>query len=129
MEALYRMPLSLATEELSVDVTALERDPVEALARFGATMILSRYIEAEVSAHLGRLYERTTSVGKPQRPPPAEGLVQRGTLDIDFPKVRGSETPFRSQVLNALAAYERDGYGDVAAALHRGASRGTSSGR
>ena len=60
MDASYRQSLSLATEELRLDAGEMARDPVEALARLGATMILSRYIEAEVSAHLGaERYERT----------------------------------------------------------------------
>ena len=101
MDASYRAPLSLATEDLAVDAGELECDPVEALARIGATMILSRYIEAEVSAHLGaEPYERTE-----ERSGSRNGHRRRkvscsvGTLDIDFPKVRDAETPFRSQVL------------------------------
>ena len=102
MEASYRTPLSLATEDLAVDTREMERDPVEALARLGATMVLSRYIEAEVSAHLGaEPYERTDArAGNRNGHRRRKVSCSVGTLDIDFPKVRDSETPFRSQVLD-----------------------------
>jgi transposase-like protein len=86
---------------LELDARELGRDPVEGLARLGATLILSRYIEAEVSAHLGaERYERTE-----ERSGSRNGHRRRkvscsvGALDIDFPKVRDAESPFRSQVL------------------------------
>ena len=79
----------------------MARDPVEALARLGATMILSRYIEAEVSAHLGaERYERTDArTGSRNGHRRRKVSCSVGTLDIDFPKVRDAEMPFRSQVL------------------------------
>ena len=101
MDASYRQSLSLATEELRLDAGEMARDPVEALARLGATMILSRYIEAEVSAHLGaERYERTDArTGSRNGHRRRKVSCSVGTLDIDFPKVRDAEMPFRSQVL------------------------------
>jgi len=93
--------LSLATEELELEARELERDPLEALARLGATLILSRYIEAEVSAHLGaEPYERTeTRTGSRNGHRRRRVSCSVGALDIDFPKVRDASAPFRSQVL------------------------------
>jgi len=73
------------------------------VARFGARLVLTSYLQAEVSAHLGaEPYERS-----PARRGSRNGKRTRkvtcgmGTLELDFPKVRSTQAPFRSAVLDA----------------------------
>jgi len=106
MDALYRKPPVLAIEELGLELGALRGDPIEALARYGAQLVLTSYLEAEVSAHLGAgRYER-----REERRGRRNGRRRRrvscgaGGIKIDFPKVRDTETPFRSAI---LAAWQR----------------------
>jgi putative transposase len=103
MDALYRKPPVLAIEDLGLELGALRGDPIEQLARFGARLVLTAYLEAEVRAHLGaERYERTDD-----RRGRRNGRRRRkltcgvGGIEIDFPKVRQTETPFRSAILDA----------------------------
>jgi transposase-like protein len=93
----------LAIEDLGLELGTLRGDPIEELARFGAKLVLTSYLEAEVSAFLGATpYERT-----PERRGARNGRRPRqvscgvGRLDIDYPKVRNARGPFRSAVLDA----------------------------
>ena len=106
MDASYRKPPVLAIEDLGLELGELRGDPIESLARFGAQLVLTSYLEAEVSAHLGAAaYERA-----PARRGSRNGKRTRrvtcgvGSVEIDFPKVRGAESPFRSEL---LAAWQR----------------------
>jgi len=106
MDGLYRKPPVLAIEDLGLELGALRGDPIEALARYGARLVLTSYLEAEVSAHLGAArYERSED-----RRGSRNGHRRRkvscgaGGLEIDFPKVRDTETAFHSAI---LAAWQR----------------------
>ena len=103
MSGSYRKPPVVAIEDLGLELGVFRGDPVEELARYGAQLVLTSYIEAEVSAHLARRpYERT---------PDAQGYrnghrtrkvtVGSGTVPVEFPKVRNCSTPFRSAILEA----------------------------
>jgi len=101
--ASYRKPPVLAIEDLGLELGALRGDPIEEMARFGAKLVLTSYLEAEVSTFLGaEPYERT-----PDRRGARNGRRRRqiscgvGRLDIDYPKVRNARHPFRSAVLDA----------------------------
>ncbi len=99
-------PPIVAIENLGLTLGPIEGDPVETLARYGARMILSSYVHAEVEAHLGAgFYERA-----PGRRGRRNGRRERavscgvGQILIDYPKVRGCDEPFVSAV---LAAWQR----------------------
>ncbi|MFH1498059.1 MAG: IS256 family transposase [Verrucomicrobiota bacterium] len=103
MDASYRKPPVLAIEDLGLELGELRGDPLESLARFGVQLVLSSYLEAEVSAHLGAAaYERTPARrGSRNGKRPRKVTCGVGTVDIDFPKVRNTETPFQSALLDA----------------------------
>jgi transposase-like protein len=89
--------------DLRLDRQTWAGDPLEDLARYGARLILTAYLEAEVSAALGaERYQRS-----PARCGSRNGHRRRkvscgtGCLELDYPKVRGTESPFRSQILRA----------------------------
>ena len=46
-------PPVVAIEKLGLELGPIEGDAVEELARYGARLILSSYVHAEVEAHLG----------------------------------------------------------------------------
>jgi transposase-like protein len=96
----------VAIEKLGLELGPIEGDAVEELARYGARLILSSYVQAEVEAHLGAgWYERTA-----QRQGRRNGQRERGVscglgrVRIDYPKLRGCQMPFQSAV---LAAWQR----------------------
>jgi len=98
----YRKPPVLAMEDLGLELGTVRGDPIEELARYGARLVLGSYLEAEVSAFLGAgRYERTDC-----RQGMRNGHRTRkvscgvGSLEIDHPKVRDTETPFASMVLS-----------------------------
>jgi putative transposase len=99
----YRKRPVIAIEDLGLQLGALRGDPLEDLARFGAQLVLTSYIEAEVTAHLARRpYERTSRAqgyrnGRRTR----QVTVGSGTVPIGFPKVRACPAPFRSAILEA----------------------------
>ena len=72
MCAWYRKRPVLAMEDLGLELGALRGDPIEELVRFGARLVLTSYLEAEVSAFLGAApYERTprrTACTSPRTP-------------------------------------------------------------
>jgi len=99
----YRKPPVVAIEDLGLELGGLRGDPIEELARFGARLVLGSYLEAEVSAFLGaEPYERSAS-----RQGSRNGHRTRrvscgvGALEVDYPKVRETGEPFRSEVLDA----------------------------
>lgn len=99
----YRKPPVVAIEDLGLELGALRGDPLEELARFGARLVLTSYLEAEVTALLGAdLYQRIEG-----RRGYRNGHRSRrvrcglGTVEVDMPKVRKSAGPFHSQVLGA----------------------------
>ena len=106
MRESYRKSSVMTREELAehgIDLPEGEEDPIEALARMGAKLVLMSYLEAEVTEFLGAApYERT-----PGRRGSRNGTRTRGvscgvgTVQIDYPKVRDTERPFSSQVLEA----------------------------
>jgi transposase-like protein len=99
-------PPVLAIEKLGLALGMIEEDPVEALARYGARLVVSSYIEAEVEAHLGAgWYERAAERQGQRNGRRARGVsCGVGQVVIDYPKVRGCATPFQSAV---LAAWQR----------------------
>ena len=106
MEIGKQKPPVVAIEKLGLEVGPIEGDAVEALARYGARLILSSYVHAEVEAHLGAgWYERAD-----QRRGRRNGRRERGVscgvgkVLIDYPKLRGCARPFQSAV---LAAWQR----------------------
>jgi len=103
MDALYRKPPVLAIEDLGLELGTLRGDPIETLARYGARLVLTAYLEAEVSAHLGAArYERTDDRrGSRNGRRPRKVTCGVGQIEVDFPKVRATERPFHSAVLDA----------------------------
>ena len=71
MSGSYRKPPVCAIEDLGLELGVFRGDPVEELARYGAQLVLTAYIEAEVSAHLARRpYERTPDAQYARLRPP-----------------------------------------------------------
>ena len=103
MAVSYRKPPVLAIEDLGLELGMLRGDPIEALARFGAQLVLTSYIEAEVEAHLGAgRYERTMDrQGHRNGHRTRRVTCGLGMIEVEFPKVRHTARPFRSQVLDA----------------------------
>jgi putative transposase len=100
---LYRKPPVLAMEDLGLQLGEVRGDPIEQLARYGARLVLMSYLEAEVSELIGAdRYERAE-----ERRGHRNGRRRRkvtcgmGEIEIDFPKVRDTERPFRSSILEA----------------------------
>jgi putative transposase len=99
----YRKRPVLAIEDLGLELDELRGDPIEELARFGAELVLTSYLHAAVAEHLGAdRYERDA-----RRRGWRNGCRTRrvtcgtGSLNVDFPKVRGSSEAFRSRALDA----------------------------
>jgi len=99
----YRKRPVLAIEDLGLELDDLRGDPIESLARFGAELVLTSYLHAEVAEHLGaERYERDV-----ERRGYRNGCRTRrvtcgtGSLNVDYPKVRGVSETFRSKVLDA----------------------------
>jgi len=93
----------MAIEELGITLGQFRGDPIEEMVRIGAQMVLGSYLEAEVSAFLGaERYERSAC-----REGSRNGHRRRrvscsaGTVEVDYPKVRETSEPFRSEVLDA----------------------------
>jgi transposase-like protein len=90
-------------EDLGLELGEFRGDPVEELARFGARLVLTSYLDAEVKAHLGAERYQRSDLRRGWR----NGRRTRkvtcglGSLEVEMPKVRDTEAPFRSQVLDA----------------------------
>ena len=103
MKTSYRKRPVLAIEDLGLELDALRGDPIEELARFGAELVLTSYLHAEVAEHLGAdRYER----GAERRGYRNGSRTRRvtcgtGSLNVNFPKVRGASEAFRSRALDA----------------------------
>lgn len=112
MRKWYRKSWGLTREELAeagIELSGAEEDPIEALGRMGAKLVLASYLHAEVTEFLGaEPYERTAG-----RRGSRNGVRRRGvscgagTVEIEYPKVRDTERPFRSQVLEAWQRQSR----------------------
>ena len=120
----YRRPPVVAIEDLGLELGALRGDPIEELARFGARLVLTSYLEAEVAAFLGAApYERT-----PGRRGSRNGRRRRGVscgvgrVEIEYPKVRDTVEPFRSTVLDAWQRTSRTLLGTLPALYIEGLS-------
>lgn len=94
---------AVAIEKLGLELGPIEGDPVETLARYGARLVLSSYLNAEVEAHLGAgWYQRA-----PGRQGRRNGYRTRGVscgvgqVQVNYPKVRECTVPFASAVLGA----------------------------
>ena len=87
----------IAIEDVGLELGVFRGDPLEELARFGAQLVLTSYIEAEVTEHLARRpYERTPNArGYRNGHRPRRVTVGSGMIALDFPKVRGCSTPVR----------------------------------
>ncbi len=103
MEKAYQKPPVLAIEDLGLETKTLAGDPIEQLARYGAQLVLTSYLEAEVTALLqAGPYQRS-----PARRGSRNGHRSRsvscgvGSVEIDYPKVRDTAGPFRSEILGA----------------------------
>jgi hypothetical protein len=104
----YRKSNGLASVT-DVDLEELERlacqeHPLDLVARYGAQMLLEAAMEAEVEAALGRSrYERRSEDQRGYR----NGARTRkltsgiGELEVNVPRVCGTDEPFRSGVLPA----------------------------
>jgi len=95
-----------AIEELGLELVEPRDGLVDELARYGAQLILTSYLEAEVTAHLARRpYERTPKAqGYRNGHRPRQVTVGSGTVSLEYPKVADCPTPFRSGL---LAAWQR----------------------
>jgi putative transposase len=79
-----------------------QQDPVEAIGRLGAWLILQQALEDEVSEFLGRgRYERTGEpVAHRNGYEPRKGRTTSGTVELERPRVRdASKLGFESRVL------------------------------
>lgn len=106
MRESYRKSCVLTRRELAESGIALrgaEEDPIEALARMGARLVLMSYLEAEVTEFLGAgPYERTRGRRGSRNGTRARGVsCGVGRVEIEYPKVRDTQRPFRSEVLEA----------------------------
>lgn len=106
MRVSKQKPPVIAIEKLGLRLGEVEGDPIEELGRYAARLVLTSYLHAEVEAKLGAgVYERT-----PMRRGSRNGRRARqvslgvGTVEVDYPKVRGTPMPFRSEL---LAAWQR----------------------
>jgi len=99
----YRKPPVLAIEDLGLELGSLRGDPIEELARLGARLVLTSYLEAEVSAHLGAgRYERSDARRGRRNGRRARSVsCGVGRVEVAYPKIRDAEEPFRSEVLDA----------------------------
>ena len=103
MKVSEQKPPVIAIEKLGLRVGEIEGDPIEELGRYAARLVLSSYLHAEVVEHLGaELYERSE-----ERRGSRNGSRGRrvslglGTVEVEYPKVRDTEEPFRSAILEA----------------------------
>jgi transposase-like protein len=103
MQKAYQKPPVLAIEDLGLNMKTLAGDPIEELARYGARLVLTSYLEAEVATLLqAGPYQRS-----PLRRGSRNGHRSRrvscgvGSIEIDYPKVRDSKQPFHSEILGA----------------------------
>ena len=90
--------------EAADEVTEVIRDQLEELARAGAREMLSKALNEEVDAFLGRSrYERTDDYrGYRNGSAPRKLTLGAGTIDLAVPRVRDvpeGQTPFESKVL------------------------------
>lgn len=103
MKVSKQKPPVIAMEKLGLKVGEIEGDPIEELGRYAARLVLTSYLHAEVTEHLGAdVYERTE-----ERRGSRNGTRVRkvslgiGTVELDYPKVREVQEVFRSGILGA----------------------------
>jgi transposase-like protein len=97
----YQAERSRSIEELGLDWDEIRGWPLEELARTGAQLVLGAYLQREVEEQLSaERYERTEDRkgyrnGGRDRPV----RLGAGEVNVRFPKVRDTEGPFRSRIL------------------------------
>lgn len=103
MSRVYGKPPVVSMEELGLTLGELGVDPVEELARYGAQLVMTSYLEAEVTELLGRGWYGRGEDGRGYRNGRRARKVTCGSgeIDLDYPKVRATREPFRSAVLEA----------------------------
>lgn len=103
MKVSEQKPPVIAIEKLGLELGEIEGDPIEELGRYAARLVLTAYLHAEVTKHLGaEPYERSSE----RRGSRNGSRVRRvslglGTVQVDYPKARDTEAPFRSAILGA----------------------------
>ena len=102
MKVSNQKPPVIAMEKLGLDLEEISGDPLEELARYGTRLVVTSFLHAEVEALLGAArYERTGG-----RRGHRNGTRARkvscgvGAVEIDYPKVRDTEEPFESRILD-----------------------------
>lgn len=103
MKVSKQKPPVIAIEELGLKVGEIEGDPIEELGRYAARLVLTSYLHAEVTEHLGAgLYERTKERRGSRNGTRARKVsLGLGAVEVDYPKVRQTEEAFRSGILRA----------------------------
>jgi len=93
----------IAMAELGLELEESRAGLLDELARYGAALILTSYLEAEVAAHLARQpYERTPKArGYRNGHRPRQVAVGSGAVTLAYPKVADCSAPFRSGLLGA----------------------------
>lgn len=103
MKVSKQRPPVIAMEKLGLKVGEIEGDPIEELGRYAARLVLTSYLHAEVTEHLGAgLYERTEErCGSRNGTRVRKVSLGLGTVELDYPKVRETEETFHSGILGA----------------------------
>lgn len=103
MKVSKQKPPVMAMEELGLQLGEIEGDPIEELGRYAARLVLTSYLHAEVTEQLGAgRYERTRERRGSRNGTRARDVsLGVGTVELDYPKVRKTEEPFRSVILGA----------------------------
>ncbi len=98
----YRKDPLFAIRESGLDLKNLRGDPLEQLARLGAKLILTEYLEAEVAEKLNRGWYERTEEAKGYRNGHRRRTVMCGVgkLELDVPRGE-TEEPFESMILRA----------------------------
>ena len=99
----YKKPPVLAIADLGLKLKDLRGNPIEQMARYGARLVLTACLEAEVTEFLSRERYEHTPEGRGYR----NGHRKRGvtcglgTIPIEYPKVADTEGTFESALLRA----------------------------
>jgi transposase-like protein len=93
----------MAIEKLGLEMGEIEGDPIEELGRYAAKLVLTSYLHAEATEYLGAgRYERTAGRrGSRNGSRPRKVSLGLGTVQVEYPKMRDVEAPFRSAILEA----------------------------
>lgn len=101
MKISEQKPPMIAIEKLGLKLGEIEGDPIEELGRYAAKLILTSYLHAEITEHLAaEPYERNSLRRGNRNGTRSRGVsLGLGTIELDYPKVRETEAPFRSRIL------------------------------